>query len=95
MVFTSPSYMLVIQYSALVEFKTRAGTNWARPGLEMPALWPNEVMGSQTQRWSSRDAAWRSSGLTVFQTGFNKGIMSKSHDKGVHISSYPLYLDIH
>lgn len=49
LLFTSPSYMLVTQYSALVEFKTWSWPSWIRPGKDMPALWLRELTGLQTQ----------------------------------------------
>ena len=70
MVFTPPSYMLVTQYSALVEFKTWSGPSRAGPGQYMPALWLRELTGSQTQRRDSHDASRRRSGLIVFQKEF-------------------------
>ncbi len=70
MVFTSPSYMLVTQYSALVEFKTCTRPSWAGPVPDMPALWLRELTGSQTQRRDSHDASRRRSGLIVFWKEF-------------------------
>lgn len=66
--------MRVTKYSALVEFKTWSGPRWARPGLDMPALWKGTDRLSNPEKGTLMILNGKGSG-SVF---FGKSSMSKS-----------------